>query len=49
MGFRHYGARVVGDVPVAMPGDEVAIRTFAKRIERLSGVRLVDHIASKIR
>ena len=49
IGFRHYGARVVGDVPVAMPGDEVAIRTFAKRIERLSGVRLVDHIASKIR
>ena len=48
MDFRHYGARVVGDVPVAMPGDEVAIRTFAKRIERLCGVRLVDHIASKI-
>lgn len=47
-GFRHYGERVVGQVPVAMPGDEVAIRTFAKRIERLSGVRLVDHIASRL-
>ena len=48
MGFRHYGARVVGEVPVALPGDEVAIRTFAKRIERLCGTRLVDHIASKL-
>lgn len=46
--FHHYGERVVGQVPVAMPGDEMAIRTFAKRIERLTHVRLVDHIASKI-
>jgi hypothetical protein len=42
--FRHYGSEVVGEVPVAMPGDEVAIRTFAGRIERLCGVRLVDHV-----
>lgn len=43
-GFRHYGAEVVSDVPVAMHGDEVAISTFAGRIERLCGVRLVDHL-----
>jgi len=42
--FRHFGERAVPDVPVAMPGDPVAIATFARRIERLCGVRLVDHI-----
>ena len=42
--FRHYGAEAVGDVPVAMPGDDVAIRTFASRIERLCGMRIVDHL-----
>lgn len=42
--FRHYGNDVVSEVPISMPGDEVAIRTFAKRIERLCGVRLVDHL-----
>ena len=42
--FRHYGGDVVDEVPVSMPGDDVAIRTFARRIERLCGVRLVDHL-----
>jgi hypothetical protein len=42
--FRHYGTEVVAEVPVAMQGDEVAISTFAGRIERLCGVRLVDHL-----
>jgi rubrerythrin len=42
--FRHYGVEAVGDVPVAMPGDDVAIRTFATRIERLCGMRIVDHL-----
>jgi hypothetical protein len=42
--FRHYGNDVVAEVPIAMPGDDVAIRTFATRIERLCGVRLVDHL-----
>ena len=42
--FRHYGEEAVGDVPVAMPGDDVAIRTFATRIERLCGMRIVDHL-----
>jgi hypothetical protein len=31
-----------------MHGDEVAIRTFAGRIERLCGVRLVDHLKSQL-
>ena len=42
--FRHYGEEAVGDVPVAMEGDEIAIRTFATRIERLCGMRIVDHL-----
>lgn len=47
-GFRHYGEEVVGDVPVAEPGDPVAIRTFAERIERLCGRRLVDHYKDRL-
>jgi hypothetical protein len=46
--FRHYGAEVVAEVPVAMPDDDVAIRTFAERIERLCGVRLVDHLKERL-
>ena len=42
--FRHFGERAVGDVPVAMPGDPLAIRSFARRIERLCGIRLTDHL-----
>ena len=42
--FRHFGEEAIGPVPVAEPGDAVAIRTFAKRIERLCGIRLVDHL-----
>jgi hypothetical protein len=46
--FKHFGGEVVGDVPVAMPGDETAIQTFAKRIERLCGIRMVDHLKTKL-
>ena len=42
--FHHFGEQAIGTVPVAQPGDAVAIQTFARRIERLCGVRLVDHI-----
>ncbi|HKW47829.1 MAG TPA: hypothetical protein VJN70_10300, partial [Gemmatimonadaceae bacterium] len=42
--FRHYGEEAVGQVPTAMEGDDVAIRTFATRIERLCGMRIVDHL-----
>ena len=46
--FRHYGTEAVGDVPVAMEGDDVAIRTFASRIERLCGTRFVDHLKAEM-
>lgn len=46
--FHHFGERAIGDVPVAMPGDPVAIRSFARRVERLCGVRLVDHLKEAI-
>jgi rubrerythrin len=47
--FRHYGEEALGGaVPVAMHGDPVAIRTFAGRIERLCGTRLVDHLKLRL-
>jgi rubrerythrin len=46
--FRHYGTEAVGDVPVAMEGDDVAIRTFASRIERLCGTRFIDHLKTEM-
>ena len=46
--FRHFGERAIGDVPVALPGDPLAIRSFARRIERLCGVRLVDHLKEEL-
>ena len=46
--FRHYGELAIGAVPVAMRGDAVAIRTFASRITRLCGTRMVDHLKSML-
>jgi hypothetical protein len=46
--FRHFGEQAIGEVPVAMPGDPIAIRTFARRIERLCGVRFVDHLKATL-
>jgi len=46
--FRHYGEEAVGQVPIAMEGDDVAIRTFATRIERLCGTRIVDHLKTEM-
>jgi rubrerythrin len=47
--FRHFGEEALGGaVPVAMHGDALAIRTFARRIERLCGVRLVDHLKASL-
>jgi hypothetical protein len=47
--FRHFGEEALGGaVPVAMHGDPVALRTFAGRIERLCGVRLVDHLKTRL-
>lgn len=48
-GFRHFGEEALGGaVPVAMHGDPLAIRTFARRIERLCGVRLVDYMKAQL-
>lgn len=47
--FRHFGEEALGHgVPVAMEGDPLAIRTFARRIERLCGTRLVDHLKADL-
>ena len=47
--FRHFGEEALGGaVPVALHGDPLAIRTFARRIERLCGVRLVDHLKANL-
>jgi hypothetical protein len=46
--FHHYGEEAVGEVPVAMPGDPIAIRTFAERTERLCGRRLVDYLKTTL-
>jgi hypothetical protein len=46
--FRHYGTEAVGDVPIAMEGDDIAIRTFAARIERLCGTRIIDHLKTEL-
>lgn len=46
--FHHFGEQVVDDVPVSFPGDPLAIRSFAKRIERLCGVRMVDHLKLRL-
>ena len=46
--FHHFGEQAVPDVPVALPGDPLAIRSFTRRIERLCGVRLVDHLKRQL-
>ena len=46
--FHHFGEQAIGTVPVAQPGDPIAIQTFARRIERLCGKRIVDRIKERI-
>jgi rubrerythrin len=46
--FRHYGEQAVDAFPVAMAGDAIAIRTFASRITRLCGMRMVDHLKATL-
>jgi hypothetical protein len=46
--FHHFGEQAVDDVPVALPGDPLAIRSFARRVERLCGVRLIDHMKQRL-
>ena len=42
--FHHFGEQAVRHVPVALPGDPLAIRSFARHVEDLCGIRLVDHL-----
>ena len=46
--FHHFGEQAVPEVPVALPGDPLAIRSFSLRIERLCGVRLIDHLKRQL-
>ena len=46
--FHHFGEQAVPEVPVALPGDPLAIRSFSRRIERLCGVRLIDHLKRQL-
>ena len=46
--FRLFPEDTSGVVPVAHPGDALAIRTFAARIEQLCGTRLVDHLKATL-
>lgn len=47
-GFRHFGDEAVGAVPVFADPEAKALRSFARRIERLCGVRLVDHLKASL-
>jgi len=47
-GFHHFGEEAVGEVPIFERGDALAIRTFARRIQQLCGVRLVDHLRASL-
>ncbi|HEX5830817.1 MAG TPA: hypothetical protein VFY16_07560, partial [Gemmatimonadaceae bacterium] len=46
--FHHYGERAVGALPVAEPGDPAALRGLVRRVERLCGTRLVDHLKRRL-
>lgn len=45
--FRHYG-QALGDVPVFQRNDLQAIRAFMKKVEALTGTRLVDYLKERI-
>lgn len=45
--FKHYGKKAVDEVPVFKKNDMQAIQTFLKKIETLTGIRLVDYIKEK--
>ena len=47
--FKHYGNNVVSEVPVFQKNDMHAINTFIKKIERLTGKRLIDYVKKKIK
>jgi hypothetical protein len=46
--FNHFGEKSIRVVPATQPGDEIAIRAFVGRVERLCNVRLIDHIKASL-
>lgn len=45
--FKHYGHLAVEEVPIFQRNDIQAITTFIKKVERLTGIRLIDYIKEK--
>lgn len=46
--FRHYGTMALEEVPVFQRGDLGAISSFMKRIEALTGRRVVDYLKERL-
>lgn len=46
--FRHYGAMALEEVPVFQRGDLGAIKSFMKKIEMLTGRRVVDYLKDRL-
>ncbi len=45
--FRHYGTEVLEEVPVFQRNDIQAIKAFIKKVELLTGKRLVDYVRER--
>lgn len=46
--FQHYGAMALDEVPVFQRGDVGAIRSFMKKIEALTGRRVIDYLKERL-
>jgi hypothetical protein len=46
--FRHYGALALEEVPVFQRGDLGAIKSFMKKIEALTGRRVIDYLKERL-
>lgn len=42
--FQHYGYKMVDEVPVFQQNDVIAIHSFIKKIQMLTGERMVDYV-----
>ena len=47
-GFRHYGTMALDEVPVFQRGDLGAISSFVKKVEALTGRRVVDYLKERL-
>jgi rubrerythrin len=47
-GFRHYGSMALEEVPVFQRADLGAIKSFMKKIEALTGRRVVDYLKDQL-